>query len=266
MAGKKVTIKDVAREAGVSVATVSYVVNGRTDLKISDETRKRVLQVINLLNYSPNQAAKALASKRKNQVGFAISETKSVLKTADQMHVMKTVAQFMGNKNYDVFLIPPSRFENYGQADALICYDLDKKTFASLGDCNFAPLLALDCYINDSLFFQINTNLERLKAAAEKQFKGKPFQYVMLDTANTEKKEFTNNTFESVLYIDQPSDLEKISSENILISNEILLDFIPDKYNVCYEPDITTDKLELLYKAYEQAAERTPIENHNLCI
>lgn len=70
MANKKVTIRDVAKEAGVSVATVSYVVNGRTDLKISDETRKRVLQVINLLNYSPNQAAKALASKRKNQVGL----------------------------------------------------------------------------------------------------------------------------------------------------------------------------------------------------
>ena len=61
MANKKVTIRDVAKEAGVSVATVSYVVNGRTDLKISDETRKRVLQVINLLNYSPNQAAKALS-------------------------------------------------------------------------------------------------------------------------------------------------------------------------------------------------------------
>lgn len=65
MAGKKVTIKDVAREAGVSVATVSYVVNGRTDLRISDETRKRVLHVINLLNYSPNQTAKALASNKK---------------------------------------------------------------------------------------------------------------------------------------------------------------------------------------------------------
>lgn len=266
MAGKKVTIKDVAREAGVSVATVSYVVNGRTDLKISDETRKRVLQVINLLNYSPNQAAKALASKRKSQIGFAISETQSALRIADQMLVMKSVAEFMGDKNYDVFLIPPSRFENYGQADALICYDLDKKTFASLGDCNFAPLLALDCYINDSLFFQINTNLERLKAAAEKKFNGKSYQYVMLDTANTEKKEFTNNTFDSVLYVAKPSDLEKVSSENILISNNILLDFIPDKYKVCYEPDITADKLELLYKAYEQAAERIHIENHNLCI
>lgn len=266
MANKKVTIKDVAREAGVSVATVSYVVNGRTDLKISDETRKRVLHVINLLNYSPNQAAKALASKRKSQIGFAISETQSALRIADQMHVMKSVAEFMGDKNYDVFLIPPSRFENYGQADALICYDLDKKTFASLGDCNFAPLLALDCYINDSLFFQINTNLDRLRAAAEKKFKGAPYQYIMLETANTKKKEFTNNTFDSVLYVNQPSDLEKISSENILISNKILLDFIPDKYKVCYEPDITADKLELLYKAYEQAAERIPIENHNLCI
>ncbi|SDI12912.1 regulatory protein, lacI family [Pseudobutyrivibrio sp. 49] len=266
MAGKKVTIKDVAREAGVSVATVSYVVNGRTDLKISDETRKRVLQVINLLNYSPNQAAKALASKRKSQVGFAISDSSSILKIADQMHVMKTIAAFMGDKNYDVFLIPPSRFENYGQADALICYDLDKKTFASLGDCNFAPLLAFDCYINDSLFFQINTNLNRLKAAAEKKFKGAPYQYVMLETPNTEKKEFTNNTFDSVIYIDNPSDFDKLSCDNLLVSSEVLLDFVPKKYNVCYEPDITTDKLELLYKAYEQAAERIPIENHNLCI
>ena len=39
--GKKVTIRDVAKEAGVSVATVSYIMNDRKDVKISSETRKK---------------------------------------------------------------------------------------------------------------------------------------------------------------------------------------------------------------------------------
>ena len=59
---KKVTVKDVAREAGVSVATVSYIMNNRTDQKISDATRKKVLQIANLLNYTPSSVAKSLAT------------------------------------------------------------------------------------------------------------------------------------------------------------------------------------------------------------
>ena len=65
MAKKKVTIKDVAREAGVSTAAVSYVMNNRTDVRISDETRKKILQVINLLDYTPNQAARSLVANKK---------------------------------------------------------------------------------------------------------------------------------------------------------------------------------------------------------
>ncbi|MCD3499298.1 LacI family DNA-binding transcriptional regulator [Streptococcus equi subsp. equi] len=57
-------MKDVAREAGVSVATVSYVINNREDQKISPETRNKVLQMINLLNYRPNQAAKSLVTQK----------------------------------------------------------------------------------------------------------------------------------------------------------------------------------------------------------
>ena len=41
MSRKKITIKDVARQAGVSTATVSYIVNNRTDIKITEETRKK---------------------------------------------------------------------------------------------------------------------------------------------------------------------------------------------------------------------------------
>ena len=47
---KKVTIKDIADACGVSTATVSYVVNGREDQRISPETRKRVLHEVHLLS------------------------------------------------------------------------------------------------------------------------------------------------------------------------------------------------------------------------
>ena len=47
-----VTIYDVAREAGVSMATVSRVVNGNKNVK--ENTRKKVLEVIERLDYRPN--------------------------------------------------------------------------------------------------------------------------------------------------------------------------------------------------------------------
>ena len=82
---------------------------------------------------------------------------------------------------------------------------------------------------------------------------------------NTEKKDFTKNTFDDVLFVSSPADLQGITAPNVLISSEVLLPFIPDKCNVCYEPDITHKKMELLFAAYDNAANRVPIENHNLC-
>lgn len=56
------SIKDVAKEAGVAVATVSRVMNNRG--YISKETRKKVEQAMDALDYHPNQIARAL---QKNQ-------------------------------------------------------------------------------------------------------------------------------------------------------------------------------------------------------
>ena len=89
-----VTIKDVAREAGVSVATVSYVINNRTDMRISEATRKKVLQIINLLGYTPNQSAQALATSRKRTVALYLSPELSVLKNAEQLHFIDVLSSF----------------------------------------------------------------------------------------------------------------------------------------------------------------------------
>ena len=55
---KRATVRDIAKKAGVSVATVSYVLNDKQDTKISESTRKKVLQIANLLNYSIPQRFK----------------------------------------------------------------------------------------------------------------------------------------------------------------------------------------------------------------
>ncbi|MCG6197530.1 LacI family DNA-binding transcriptional regulator, partial [Anoxybacillus sp. LAT_38] len=65
-----VTIYDVAREAGVSMATVSRVVNGNPNVK--PLTRKKVLAAIERLGYRPNAVARGLASKKTTTVGVII--------------------------------------------------------------------------------------------------------------------------------------------------------------------------------------------------
>ena len=67
-----VTIYDVAREANVSMATVSRVVNGNPNVKPS--TRRKVLACIEELGYRPNAVARGLASKKTTTVGVIIPD------------------------------------------------------------------------------------------------------------------------------------------------------------------------------------------------
>ncbi|MBC7223527.1 MAG: LacI family DNA-binding transcriptional regulator, partial [Anaerolineae bacterium] len=60
---KKVTSEDVAREAGVSRTTVSFVLNNTPNTNISEETRQRVLEAARNLGYRPDAAARALARR-----------------------------------------------------------------------------------------------------------------------------------------------------------------------------------------------------------
>jgi DNA-binding LacI/PurR family transcriptional regulator len=78
------TIKDVARRAGVSSATVSYVISGpkASAARISDETTNRILEVVRELGYVPNQSARTLRLQRTNRVLFLGSRLTSLFSQA----------------------------------------------------------------------------------------------------------------------------------------------------------------------------------------
>ncbi|MEM7331689.1 MAG: LacI family DNA-binding transcriptional regulator [Chloroflexota bacterium] len=71
MTNQKVTIKEIAREAGVSTQTVSRVINNRPD--VAPATRQRVQTVINRWQYQPSQVARSLTLGKSNNIGVVIS-------------------------------------------------------------------------------------------------------------------------------------------------------------------------------------------------
>ncbi len=75
---ERVTIRDVARQAGVSPATVSNVLNGRSEAMAKD-TLERVQAAIQSLSYRPNHFARGLVTRRTATIGLILSEIETPL-------------------------------------------------------------------------------------------------------------------------------------------------------------------------------------------
>lgn len=70
---EKATIRDVAAEAGVSVATVSYILNGKK--KVSEQTKAKVMDVIKKMEYVPDLNARGLTVKDTRLIGVVVPQT-----------------------------------------------------------------------------------------------------------------------------------------------------------------------------------------------
>src|SRR5690348_12375167 len=90
----RVTIADVAREAGVSTATVSFVLNGRGGaVAISETTQATVRAVATRLGYTPNHAARSLRSRRTGIITLLISSLINPYFTSIAMAIGAAVGQ-----------------------------------------------------------------------------------------------------------------------------------------------------------------------------
>lgn len=95
----KVTIKDVAKEAGVATSTVSRVLSNNP--KISLETKIKVNKAIEKLNYKPNPIARSLAINKTKILGVVLpSEVDDLLTNPFFINAMKGISIYAQNKNY----------------------------------------------------------------------------------------------------------------------------------------------------------------------
>jgi len=71
---KRASIKDIARLAGVSVATVSYVLNKKEGQRISEDTKKKIFEVAETINYVPNRNARSLKNNKSKLLGLIVAD------------------------------------------------------------------------------------------------------------------------------------------------------------------------------------------------
>lgn len=99
---KRVGIKDVARRAGVSAATVSLVLNGRDDARISDLTRDRVRRVAGEMGYQPNSIARGLAMQQTQTIGLVSDE---IATTPFAVRMVEAAHEAARERGYLLFLL-----------------------------------------------------------------------------------------------------------------------------------------------------------------
>lgn len=103
------TIKDIAQMAGVSQATVSKVINNYKG--ISEETKNKVMTVINEMGYAPNFSARSLATKKSNLIGLIYAGRINVDMTHPYFNeVISTFKKNIGLLGYDILMFSNEHF------------------------------------------------------------------------------------------------------------------------------------------------------------
>jgi DNA-binding LacI/PurR family transcriptional regulator len=127
---RSVTIKDVAREAGVSITTVSNVLNTRTD-SMSEDTLQRVTRVMHDLGYRPNAIARGLVTRRTATIGVIIAEIETPL----FLQALNTIEPIARNAGYNVLMSNArDTQEEYEVLEVLLEKRVDGLIFVSVSE------------------------------------------------------------------------------------------------------------------------------------
>ncbi len=123
---KKVTIKDIAALTGVSVTTVSNVINGNSH-KTSEETISKIKKVIEEQGYIPNYSARSLVMKQSKLIGVIIPQTEAenqvILENPFYSELVSGIEAKLREKGYYMMLTGVDNDKSY--LDVFINWNLD---------------------------------------------------------------------------------------------------------------------------------------------
>ena len=215
-----ITIYDVAKEAKVSMATVSRVVNNNTNVK--EDTRLRVQEVIKKLRYTPNAVARGLASKKTTTIGIVLPDIAD-LSSAEVVSGIESVANMY---KYNIILanscddkeIEKNIFASFvsKQVDGIIYlgHSLSESSKNYLKDIKIPVVLAGNLG-NDSEFYAVNIDYEKAAYDITKEFieKGSKKISLVIDRYESQKTQRIIKGYK-----------EALASENVEFKPQYIID------------------------------------------
>lgn len=110
-----------------------------------------------------------------------------MLYNANVYGFIKNLADFFQNEGFHIIISGANAIDNLNSFNTIITIDLTKEEFLNIGNKTFTPLIAINSYINDPVFYQINRDYEKINETSFEFFKDE-FTLLTVDTNNTERK------------------------------------------------------------------------------
>lgn len=172
----KATIRDVATAAGVSAATVSYVLNGKK--KVSEETRNAVLEIIRQMEYVPDLNARGLSRKDTRLIGVVVPQTEpgSTLMFRNNFYseILGSIEFHARQNGYHVLISATDVTEDYlkliqeRNLDGVIIIGTYQSEFLSRLKELEVPVVLVDSYCKYDWFHAIRIDDEKASYMATK--------------------------------------------------------------------------------------------------
>ncbi len=159
----RATLKDVARLAGVSAATVSYALSGKRP--ISEETKRRIHDAIAELDYVPDLNARGLSMRDSKLIGVVVPQTEPgdrlMFQNSFYAEILGSIEYFARQQGYHILISATDANESYltlakkRNLDGIIVIGMYPDDFYQQMKKTQIPIVLIDSYCNDHYYHNI---------------------------------------------------------------------------------------------------------------
>lgn len=260
---KKTRLIDIAKEANVSVATVSYVLNKTPNQRINEDTRIKIEQIAALHNYKKNNAASLLAKGQTKTIGIYVGKYDFALINSHLLELCYKIITRFNEENYTVILLTSNYTTNINYVDAILTLGLSDEDFITVSKSNVIPVIAIECKRHIPWTFEICRVYKDIKSTLLLD------DYVLLTFKYHSKElnklvsQFNPKTIYVSNFLQLENLINEIKDKKIVVTSNSLLSYLSAKGILSYRDTVNMSNfINVIINSTILAIEHREVSEH----